>query len=233
LSEQRRICAVLFDFDGTLATLSIDFPLMRTRVLAAMQKMGIPISLLKSRYVLETIEEGAALLKDGNSEGLLRERARKIMEKVEMDAVPKASLFPWVAKTASDLAADGIKAGIVTRNCRRAVTAVLGPAAALFQALVTRDETRTVKPNPSHLWQALSLLGNGATEPKRAIMVGDHPMDMKGAKQAGMYALGVMTGAGDKESLESEGADSVCPDGSHVPNLIRTLNGADRLPVTG
>lgn len=224
MSGEERVCAALFDFDGTLAEIKIDFSLMRKRVLDALERLGVARALLRGRYVLELIEEGARLLQSEDLERELRTETARIMEEIEMEATNGASAFPWVERMALELAENDISAAIVTRNCRRAVTKVLGPWLGLFQILVTRDEIRTVKPNPQHLLRALSLLPGIEVPPERAVMVGDHPMDVQCAKQAGMFAVGVMTGAGSLETLSKEGADLILPDASQLPIFIRLLN---------
>ena len=225
MTKTERIGAVLFDFDGTLAELSIDFDEMRSRVWAIVEELGVPRSALQSRYVLELIDEAAGMLDNEDLERTLRQETRQAMEEVELDAAENGATFPWLEEMASELAGIGVKSGIVTRNCRKAVTKVLGPSLALFQALVTRDETRTVKPDPQHLFQALGLLPGPDLSPERTMMVGDHPMDVKCAKQAGMYAVGVMTGAGNLETLSKERADLILPDASQVPAFVSLLNG--------
>ena len=157
----------------------------------------------------------------------VRAETTRIMEEVEMEAAEKASPFPWVERMALELAEDGINRGVVTRNCRRAVSTVLGEWLSLFQCLVTRDEITTFKPDPRHPWQALALLPE-KLPPRASLMVGDHPMDVLCARKAGMYAVGVMSGAGTAESLACEGADFILPDASHLPELIRNLNGGNK-----
>lgn len=223
MSHNSLIQAVLFDFDGTLARLKIDFSLMRERVLEALNGLGVPSAQLTSHYVLELIDEGAALLGSPQLEKQLRAETKRVMEEVEMEATGEATLFPWVEETALELTKDGIKVGIITRNCRRAVTKVLGPTLSVFQVLVTRDDISTVKPNPQHPLQALSQLP-GSPAPETSVLVGDHPMDVECAKRTGMHAVGVMTGAGTLESLSKEGPDFILADASCLPHLIKFWN---------
>jgi phosphoglycolate phosphatase len=71
---------------------------------------------------------------------------------------------------------------------------------------LTREDSRNVKPHPDHLQKALALLG---VSEKEAAMVGDHPMDILAARQAGCCAVGVLTGSGDEKSLREAGADMI------------------------
>ena len=49
--------AVIFDFDGTLAHLTIDFGLMRSKVLEIVRAHGLPDEDLEGMYALELVEE--------------------------------------------------------------------------------------------------------------------------------------------------------------------------------
>jgi phosphoglycolate phosphatase len=55
--------------------------------------------------------------------------------------------------------------------------------------------------------KATALIEQGAS-----IYVGDHPGDMVAAAAAGAYAVGVTTGANDRDALLAAGADLVVPD---------------------
>ena len=56
-SQNHLIKAMVFDFDGTLAVLTIDFGLMRRRVLEWMKTYGIGEERIHEKYLLEIIEE--------------------------------------------------------------------------------------------------------------------------------------------------------------------------------
>ena len=51
------IKAVIFDFDGTLAVLNIDFSSMKERVFDLMSRYGINNETIQEKYVLEIIDE--------------------------------------------------------------------------------------------------------------------------------------------------------------------------------
>ena len=51
------IKAIIFDFDGTLAVLNIDFSSMRERIFDLMRRYGVGEELIEERYLLEIIGE--------------------------------------------------------------------------------------------------------------------------------------------------------------------------------
>ncbi|MDD6307430.1 MAG: HAD family hydrolase [Clostridiales bacterium] len=73
-----------------------------------------------------------------------------------------------------------------------------------FAAGSTLDTTRNKKADV--IRYALDSLGIAAEE---AIMIGDRKHDVIGAKENGMACIGVLFGYGDREELESAGADVI------------------------
>jgi phosphoglycolate phosphatase-like HAD superfamily hydrolase len=53
-------------------------------------------------------------------------------------------------------------------------------------------------------------------------MVGDSFLDIRGAKKAGMKAIGVLTGFTAKKELLAEGADLVIDNLKELPKFITT-----------
>lgn len=74
----------------------------------------------------------------------------------------------------------------------------------IFAAGSTLDTTRNKKADV--IRYALDSLG---IAPEEAVMIGDRKHDVIGAKENGMACIGVLFGYGDREELESAGADTV------------------------
>ncbi len=72
-----------------------------------------------------------------------------------------------------------------------------------FQAIVTRQDVIRMKPHPEPVRKAARLLG---VAPERCIMVGDSVMDVRAARRAGAWAVGVLSGFGERRELERAGA---------------------------
>ena len=186
----KKIDAVLFDFDGTLVNIKIDFVRMRQDVLSLGVEYGV--SPKSDIYVLEAIDEifNTLLAKDEILASKFKKQAKQILIDIELDAVPTSICYPNADKTLEILKNKGIKVGIVTRNCRLAVLKPSETAGFIYDVLLTRDDVKKVKPDPQHLWDALNLL---EADRERSIMVGDHPMDILAGKKAGMKTAAVLT----------------------------------------
>ena len=72
-----------------------------------------------------------------------------------------------------------------------------------FDAVVTRESTWRIKPHPSPVRLAAEICGVPAS---CCAMIGDTPPDIKSARSAGAYAVGVLCGFGEREELLRAGA---------------------------
>jgi len=196
--DLRDIEAVLFDFDGTLVHLNIDFGRMRAEVKALVPQYGLSMEGRNALYILELIEDAVRELKaeDEGRARAFRQEAEAAIVAIEMEAADKAQVYPEVPEFLHRLRQRGIKVAIVTRNCRTAVERILAENPLVYDVLLTRDEVTEVKPDPGHLLAALRLLG---VEPQRTLMVGDHPMDVQVGRAVGTRTAAVLTGAGSPE----------------------------------
>jgi HAD superfamily hydrolase (TIGR01549 family) len=87
----------------------------------------------------------------------------------------------------------------------------------LLDVVITREDTRRLKPHPQPVLQASDCLG---LAPSRCVMVGDTRVDIVSAKAAGAYAVGVLCGFGEREELLKAGADLILDDPSQLRNWL-------------
>ena len=213
------IKAVIFDFDGTLAVLNIDFSAMRERVFELMRRSGINEEDLREKYLLEIIDEGYEMLWEKNPTGAetFYQESHDILHEVEMKAAGKGRLIPVAAGTLKGLREKGIKVGIITRNCEDAVRRVFPEIDDFCDIFVSRNSVKKVKPHPDHLTRVMDSLKVSGEE---AMMVGDHIIDIQAGKRVGMKTIGVLTGRTKKEEFEKAGADYILRDASEVHKLM-------------
>ncbi|MEJ5349126.1 MAG: HAD family hydrolase [Desulfosoma sp.] len=220
------IDTVLFDFDGTLAELHIDFSEMKRRVadIAALYSKRHPKA--STMPVLEWIDTIAQELRDG-SNGLaqaFRSQALAAVEAIEMEAAVKGNLFSFTRPMLEDLTDRGVKVAVVTRNCAKAVRTVFPDANRYSFQLFARDHVHRVKPHPDHLHTALSALG---ASPDHALMIGDHPLDIETGKRVGLRTAGVASGRISFKDLHACHPDWVAHD---CEALIQILDAQKLLP---
>ncbi|HOU76514.1 MAG TPA: HAD family hydrolase [Syntrophales bacterium] len=211
--------AIVFDFDGTIARLTIDFAAMRRRVLAHLQSLAIAPEGLGHLYVLEMIAAGKQEVSKylPGYEDDYERQAMSLIRLMEVAAAKRGSLFPGIRTLFSTLKVRGVRTGIVTRNCREAVGVVFPDIGVFVDCVLTRDDTPHVKPHPGHLKEVLAAL---ALPPREAAMVGDHRMDMTLAKEVGVFAVGVLTGHDTAVELTQAGADLILPAASALTGIF-------------
>ncbi|MCS6860492.1 MAG: HAD family hydrolase [Abditibacteriales bacterium] len=211
---------VLFDFDGTLAHLNIDFSLMRARALHLAQQFEGFEAAWASLDTLEMIEAvGAAWsASDPSRARQFREQSLAAVQEIEMEAARASYLFPETEPLLRWLQEQHLKVGIVTRNCEAALLSLLGGARQWCDALLPREKVKYVKPHPEHLTKAMQALQLSAAN---VIVVGDGAMDMLAAKRLHLRAVGVTSGRTDAEKLQDAGADWIIPRVGELPRLMR------------
>lgn len=220
--ELRDLRAVVFDFDGTLAVLNIDFSEMREKVFKLMRNYGIDESSIEEKYLLEIIDEAASILSKRNSSAAeeFYQKAHLILHKFEMKAAKEGRMLPGVQEALLSLKRKGIKVGIVTRNCEGAVRKVLPDIEKFCDVFISRDSIKKVKPHPEQLTSVLEALHVTGEE---TVMVGDHIIDIQAGKRLGMRTVGVLTGRVKEEEFVQAGADYILKDACEVCEFIPPL----------
>jgi len=219
LINHQSIDTVIFDFDGTLAELNIDFDQMRREVTELVVRYGIDPLVLQHRHVLEVIEEAGELLLGRSRRQSLSfiSEARGAIEKIEIEAARRGKLFDSTQNLLQTLRTQDIRTGIITRNCGQAVRTVFPDIADYCSVVVCRDDVGHVKPHPDHLGLALTKLGSKAS---RSIMIGDHPLDIEAGRNAGTLAAGVLSGHYREDDFIRAGADLILPQASEILKLL-------------
>jgi len=215
----RPLKAILFDFDGTLAELNIDFLRMRRAVLDLMGDYCSPQDGMEDLYVLEMIEAGKDFISRNSSgrENDFFNRAHELISHIETEGSKEGELFAGTEDMLHELRSRHIKTGVVTRNCMAAVRHLFPDIDSHCDTVITRELTARVKPHPDHLLAALNALD---TDAKFAAMVGDHPMDITVGKDVGAYAIGVLTGYSGIVSLREAGADLIIERAADITRLL-------------
>ncbi len=225
------IDTVVFDFDGTLGYLNIDFLLIRKKILALAAEYAADLNGCEGQYILEMIvflKNGLIRRGDSHAEEFYF-RAMEIVAAEEVAAARRGSLIPGARQMLQVLKFQKLKLGVVTRNCYPAVSLVLPAIDDYFgAAVITRERTSHFKPHPEHLRTALRMLGSN---PEGAIMVGDHPMDIIIGKSLGCTTAGVLTGHSTREQLNEAGADYVLTSVAGITELLKLLRAGHNIPA--
>lgn len=210
-NQSRKFKFIVFDFDGTLAELHIDFGEMKRRM-AVLAREHLPVVLNSSLPpVLEWMESLAAGLDASNPRAgaEFRQKGHALIREMELEAARRGRLFDYTRPILSDLRQKGIDVAIITRNCEQAVRIVFPDLDGYCRVFLARDHVPHVKPDPDHLFRALEKT---AWEPAATLMVGDHPLDIQTGRRAGVLTAGVSSGRASREDLAGSGADWTAAD---------------------
>lgn len=201
--------AIIFDYDGTLVHLNIDFKGMRKGVEDVLCKYDVETQSLKDLYILEMIDRARdfILVRFPSLAASLYAEARDVVTGYEMRAARAGEIIEGVPEMLERLGDMRIKRGIITRNCDLAVREVFPDIEAFCDVFISRDQVERVKPHPGHLGLALERLK--VRDRDRCLMIGDHVMDIEAGRCLSIKTAGVLTGKTGAQEFLDAGADFV------------------------
>jgi len=193
----------IFDLDGTLVTLEMDFKALRKELEEILCSHGFPedkiawdISIVDS---LDLFREEMAILKlDGDS--AVNDVIARVYE-YEVERAEHTVAIPGARETLSHLRDKGYKIAVATRNNKDAALVSLENAGLLpyVDTLLSREDAERLKPHPDQFERALKRLG---TTPEKAIVVGDYTYEITAGKTLGCLTIGVLSGGGNEDDLK-------------------------------
>ncbi|OPY74448.1 MAG: Phosphoglycolate phosphatase [Syntrophorhabdus sp. PtaU1.Bin050] len=208
---------VIFDFDGTLTELTLDFGHLKREFekVALKYVTEEKIKPFEGQFVIETVYGLEKTL--GEQADDFKAEAFSRLRELELDASRGKGLYPYTRDVLQRLKDLGIKVGILTRSHVDVLTHVFPDIRQYVQVIVTRHDVKQVKPHPDHATEALRLLD---LLPEEAILVGDHPTDILGGQVVGMKTAGVLAGRTSREAFEEAGATYIIEDIRGIPDLL-------------
>ena len=215
----KKLDAIVFDFDGTLADVPLDLEFMKTKIAALgevfLEERPTPGPTPALEWLEELVQEA---LKWDEAEGKeFRTRGHLVITAMELDAARDGKLFDFTKPTFELLRERDIPTGVITRNISAAVRVVFPEIEEMTQAFIPRESATKVKPDPAHLVQALDCIG---VAPQNSLMVGDHPIDVETAIKAGALSAAVTSG-----NIDAKGFAHLSPDfiANNVGELMTQL----------
>ncbi|EGB15596.1 HAD-superfamily hydrolase, subfamily IA, variant 1 [Pseudodesulfovibrio mercurii] len=206
-----KLDAIIFDFDGTLADVPLDFDFMKTKIAALGEVFLGERPVPDGTPALEWLDKLSALVMERDrAEGMeFLSRGRLVIAAMELDAARDGCLYEFTRPVLDDLKARGVAPGVISRNISAAIKKVFPDIEDHLRVFLPREIAPRLKPDPAHLLQALDVLG---VPPERALMVGDHPMDVETGKRAGALSAGVTTGRIDAHGFAPHRPDFIATD---------------------
>jgi HAD superfamily hydrolase (TIGR01549 family) len=213
---------VIFDLDHTLVKCDIDFSEMKTQMLGYLEgNLKLPLGLGINRSTYEIISRTVEYLQENDRSdavpGIIKE-INRIMTDTEMKYVSKATLIEGATETLGKLKRAGLRIGILTRSCRDYTNQVLKSTglSTLVDEVAARDDSDNPKPDPVQVYGLMEKMKVGSEE---VVMVGDHPIDLICAKNAGIEFIGVLTGSWETGQRKQLGPVTI-PSVKELPALL-------------
>ena len=162
--------AVVYDLDGTLATLAVDWDAVAADVIAVYEDAEIDAT-------------GAglwSLLEDADDHGI-GDDVETAISRHEREGARRSRR----CELADELPARSVPVGVCSLNCEAACRIALEThdLAEHVDAVVGRDSVATHKPDPEPLVATVEALG---VAPEDAVFIGDSPRDKETAERAGV-----------------------------------------------
>ncbi len=216
---------IIFDLDGTLV--KTNFKNLRAAREEASkyleEKYGVKVSpsppfFLKIYYISKEIAE-----KHGVDPRKIREKVFRIIERIELEALPYVEEKTRLRDLFTSLKKMGFKVAILTSNSKKYARKVLERfgIADLVDKLVTRDDIERPKPFPDGI---LKICKELEVDTSQTVMIGDHPVDLEAAKRADVKAI--IVSEGDSTKLMSKEAAAIIHDIS-FDEIMRVIKKID------
>lgn len=219
--------AVLFDVDGTLVNSIDGYRLAAER---ALQPFGWSVSAEAVSRAMNFGEHFWDLVVPpdyAGDETLIARLRRDTMAHWPAILDEHVLVYPGIGSVLTRLKAAGVRLGICTAS-RGESFLPLERAGLLdyFEVVVTAGDVTRRKPDPEGILLCMERLG---IEPGETVYVGDTVADIRASHAAGLYSVGVLTGAGNSSLLSEAGAHRILPDLQDLPGILFGNDDATRV----
>jgi phosphoglycolate phosphatase len=211
-----RYRAVLFDLDGTLVD---SYAALADAVNFARRSHGHAD--LPEGRIREFVGDGLqTLLKRAFGNADVPQTAVDAFEqRYDEICCGQSRLLDDVLETITQLDALGIAMAVCTNKPTAFSTKILEhlELARFFRSIVGPDAAGARKPEARHVIHALEATGCGE---EHALFVGDMPIDVRAARNAGIAVAVVTTGSSTLEELREAGPDHILERFSHLVGVV-------------
>ncbi len=209
-----------FDLDGTLLDTSGDLAAAVNHALGSIRRAPLSVEAVKpmigggARAMLRHGLEATG----GYDDAMLDTLHRQLLDYYEAHLAVHTAPFPGALAALDELAARGVRLGIMTNKLERFARAILDALGLTdrFDAIIGGDTLGVAKPSPRPIQALVEQCGGGA-----AAFVGDSIFDVQAAQAAGLPVVACSFGF-LSQPVEALGADAII-DGYNelIPTLER------------
>ena len=196
MGKHKDIKAVLFDFDGTLVFLPINYDRMRYKLKELFSQFGI-----KSDFhpLIDSIEDSLLKLENVSKPlaKVIKEKVYSIVDEEELKSIENAELANDAKEVLSALKMNNKKIAIISRNGEKCITECISRLNITKPDLiVSRNDVNKLKPDPEHIMVAVNKF---KLKPSQVILVGDSYHDIECGKKLNVKTILVSYNKSHKE----------------------------------
>lgn len=211
--------AVLFDLDGTLVDSVADIADSMNKVL---ENRNLPTHSYEviNDFIGSGLKNlvGKALPETHKNEGTIQSFFEEMVSEYRENCTNKTSPYNGIVDLLDELRSRNIKLAVLSNKADELTKKIgLSLFPDYFDIVMGLKSEATKKPNPV---AAIEISKDLGVAPEEILYVGDSGIDMQTAKNANMYAVGVLWGYRPKEELLAEGAQSII---NHPLELLELL----------
>ncbi len=213
----REVEGIVFDLDGTLIdSINAYFEVFRD----AVAHVGI---IVNREDVLDPMVTGSLIWDRAVPFGISNREEKiakcmSVIPQIFAEAIKKVKVFPGVESVLRTLLGRNLKLGLVTNSRRPALYPIEEQKIThYFESIITSEDGFPQKPSPLALLECLRRL---SVKPRNALSVGDSPLDIRAGNLAETLTIGVLSGIGNLQQLESERPIAVLSD---INEILRFL----------
>ncbi len=213
----REVEGIVFDLDGTLIdSINTYFEVFRD----AVAHVGI---IVNREDVLDPMVTGSLIWDRAVPFGISNREEKiakcmSVIPQIFAEAIKKVKVFPGVESVLRTLLGRNLKLGLVTNSRRPALHPIEEQEIThFFESIITSEDGFPQKPSPLALLECLRRL---SVKPRNALSVGDSPLDIRAGNLAETLTIGVLSGIGNRQQLESERPIAVLSDVNDILNFL-------------
>jgi phosphoglycolate phosphatase len=217
---------VIFDIAGTLIE---DHDEVTLAFHAAFLENGIEVTREELREwkggaKREVIRRFVDAQAQGAGEELVEKTFADFRRILETEYVKSLKPIAGAEEAMRSLRQRGLKTATITgfyRELRDTILSRLGWRE-LFDAHISSDDVPRGRPAPYLVFRAMEAAG--VADVRKVMVVGDTPLDLQAATNAGTVAVGVLTGVHPKSRLKREPHAHIVASVAEVPKLLSTYS---------
>lgn len=222
---------VLIDLDGTLTDPRVGMVKSIRHALSAL-RYPCPSDRELERYIGPPLQDSFAILLDSTDKARIDSAIELYRERYSSTGLFENTVYPGIPEALRTLTAMGASLFVATSKPRVFAERIVEcfELGTFFRAIHGSELDGTRIRKGDVIAHALSV---GGLSREATVMVGDRLHDIVGAKENGLFSVGVLWGFGTREELVNAGATVFCEEASSLAGVLASHFSPQRTTAGG